>query len=169
MPQTKRQTLDYTLILTHRSASFQSSKLFYYRKSPTRDHTESPHKPCANNHALTARQALQQGTALWASRGNTSSAQGTAWAWLRITLTFPCVIPSPPPSFLLPSTCQWGPFIFYSALGLLTGLFMGAALSDPALRVHTPLHPCGSIKSLHRFQQSPTGVVAWPNQLLPRK
>lgn len=62
-------------------------------------------------------------------------------------LGFPCVILSPPSSFLLLSTCQWGPFLFYSALGLLTGLFMGAAL-----RVHTPLHQCGSIKSLHRFQ-----------------
>lgn len=146
MPQTKKQTLKYTLILTHRNASFQSSKLFYYRKSPTRDHTESQHKPCANNHTLTARQALEKGRAMWVSCGNTSSAQ--AWPALR----FPCVILSPPSSFLLPSTCQWGPFIFYSALGLLTGLFVGATLSSPALRAHTPLHQCGSIKSLHRFQ-----------------
>lgn len=112
MPQTKRQTLKYTLILACRSASFQSTKLFYYRKSPTRDHTESPCKPCANNHTLTARQAAEQGRAMRASCGNTSSAQGVASTGLSMCNPEPPHSPScyPAPASGVPLyfTLLWG-------------------------------------------------------------
>lgn len=164
MPQTKRQTLKYTLILACRSASFQSSKLFYYRKSPTRDHTESPCKPCANNHTLTARQAAEQGRAC----GLRVERPALPKAWP--ALGFPCVILSPP--ILLPAT-QHLPVGFLYIL-LCSGaahraVHGGSSLESSPESPHSSAPMWEHQKPPQVSTQSPTSVSAWPNQIFPRK